>query len=44
MALQQQLPPAQEGDDVTEERVDTRPSVERWVVTEIAVRGAMETW
>ena len=44
VALQQQLPPPEPGADITEEQLDTRPSVERWVITEVAIRGALETW
>jgi import inner membrane translocase subunit TIM44 len=43
MALQQHLPVDPKA-DVTEEQIDTRPSVERWVVTEVAIRGALQTW
>jgi len=42
-ALQQQ-PPEEEANSLEEEFIDTRPSVERWVVTELAIRGAMQTW
>jgi len=42
-ALQQQ-PPAEAEASLEAEYVDTRPSVERWVVTELAIRGAMQTW
>lgn len=44
MALQQQLPPPEPGADITAEQIDTRPSVERWVVTQVAFRGELETW
>lgn len=43
-ALQQRLPPLQEGADITAEQVDTRPSLQRWAVTEMAIRGSLETW
>ncbi|KAJ1633906.1 hypothetical protein T492DRAFT_977903 [Pavlovales sp. CCMP2436] len=44
IALQQHMPDPEKGADITEEPVDTRPSVDRWVVTEVAIRGAMQTW
>jgi len=43
-ALQQREPEDATPDEATGEYIDTRPSVERWVVTELAIRGAMETW